>query len=129
TALFIKIQNAQGTSSELVTETRLGEVYRDQFDANASVGIAEIRIFGEEGELPIAPPLSVAGSVTPSSVLQPADAYRAAHLFDSRKEFVWAEGATGVGIGETLTFTFDEAQKVSAIKIWNGYQRSPKHFS
>jgi hypothetical protein len=36
----------------------------------------------------------------------------------------WCEGASGYGIGESVTFSSSVAQPVQGFVIWNGYQRS-----
>lgn len=61
--------------------------------------------------------------------MTPKAAYHPIQLFDSRKEFVYAEGAPGAGENEALTFRFDENVKMNALKIWNGFQRSDKHYT
>lgn len=130
TALFIKIASTDQSSTvdhttEDDTETRSSET----FDSRFSVGIADLKLFNSDGLLKIHAPLVMAGTVTASSTLKPADAYAPSMLFDSRKEFVWAEGAAGTGENEKLTFTFNADQRISSVKIWNGYQRSEKHFT
>jgi hypothetical protein len=129
-AVFIKINSTDKSIEESVSEEEYeGETRSlERFDDTFSVAFSTIRISNAEGEIPLVPPTSVNGAVVASSVLAPAIAYAASQLFDSRKEFVWAEGAKGAGENEKLTFTFEDAQKISSIKVWNGYQRSEKHF-
>ena len=55
-------------------------------------------------------------------------AYDPSLLFDSRKEFVWVEGAKGNGEGVKLQFNFDEVVNIAGLQIQNGYQRSNSHF-
>ncbi len=103
----------------------------ESFPANAFIGIKEIKVFNDKGEdLRVVPPVRVRGVVTASSTLAPAPAYSPANLFDARKEFVWAEGnPASSGEGEVLTFEFAEAVNITAVQIWNGYQRSDDHFA
>lgn len=130
TALFIKIASADQSSTEdLVKEGGDETLSTETFDSKFSVGIADLKLFNNEGPLKVHAPLAVAGAITASSTLKPAEAYAPSMLFDSRKEFVWAEGAAGTGENEKLTFTFGADQRISAVKIWNGYQRSEKHFT
>jgi hypothetical protein len=128
-SLFIKIGVTDKSVEEQVSsEDYEQEMLLERFDDNFSVGFSEIKISNADGEIEVVPPSSVKGSVVASSVLSPVNAYAANQLFDSRKEFVWAEGAKGGGENEKLTFVFDEDQTISMIKVWNGYQRSEKHF-
>lgn len=76
----------------------------------------------------LAPHATVPGEIQVSSTLAPADAYHAAYLFDRRTDFGWVEGASGLGVGETLTLSFDREVHASALEIANGYQRSADHF-
>ncbi|HYC85703.1 MAG TPA: hypothetical protein VEB86_10795 [Chryseosolibacter sp.] len=128
-SLFIKIINTTQIKTEnLSSEIMEDEISVERFDSTYSAGIAGMRLFNVGGEVEIIPPTMARGSVKASSVLKPVEAYSPAQLFDSRREFVWAEGSDGNGENETLTFKFDNDQEVTAIKIWNGYQRSAKHF-
>ncbi len=94
---------------------------------------ADVCLFGvvfdhENKPLDIKPPLSVPGTVTVSSTLDPAEAYHKSYLFDKRLDFGWVEGAKGLGIGESIQVNFSEPQRIEGIEIWNGYQRSNDHF-
>lgn len=103
----------------------------ESFPSNAYVGIKELNVLNSKGErLHLAPPARVRGSLAASSILPPELAYSPANLFDARKEFVWVEGnKASAGAGETLSFGFGEPVKITAIQIWNGYQRSDDHFA
>ncbi|MBV6443588.1 MAG: hypothetical protein DYG98_18795 [Haliscomenobacteraceae bacterium CHB4] len=103
----------------------------ESFPANAYVGVKALNMLNDKGEpMRIMPPKRVFGSLSASSTLEPEMAYSAANLFDSRKEFVWVEGnKTSSGEGETLSFNFEEPVNITAIQIWNGYQRSDEHFA
>lgn len=100
------------------------------FPVNASLAINQLEIIGEAGEpLRLTPPRRINGSVQCSSTLAPETAYSPANLFDARKEFVWVEGnKNNSGEGESITFKFSQAVNISAIQVWNGYQRSEEHF-
>jgi len=63
--------------------------------------------------------------------------YSARNLHDANRETVWVEGVYGDGVGETITFQFDESGEgrdpgneagigVSYVSIINGYARSKK---
>lgn len=94
------------------------------------LAFSALRILGENDRpLAIQPLKQVSGSVRASTSLSPASAYNAAYLFDSRRDFGWAEGDAGSGEGQSLSFNFDREVQISKLKIWNGYQRSDQHFS
>ncbi|HZY83051.1 MAG TPA: hypothetical protein VFE50_26210 [Cyclobacteriaceae bacterium] len=126
-SLFIKIEETD--HSEVIKFSEDESLSIERFDDKFSVGFSEIEILDNNGKLQVVPPVAVAGAVVASSVLSPADAYAASQLFDARKEFVWAEGGKGSGENEYLRFNLDKEQTISSIKIWNGYQRSEKHFN
>lgn len=122
------------TANELVTQrSEPGEdldISIEAFPADGFVGLQSLTLYNDKGEaISIVPPKRVAGKLTASSTLSPESAYGADNLFDSRKEFAWAEGnAATAGEGETLRFHFDQPVRISGVQIWNGYQRSPEHF-
>ncbi len=125
-SLFIRFPK---TGKEVFEPLRQ-EVYRLTYPLNAFIAVSELKVVNDKGEtLRLVPPRIVKGSVTASSTLMPETAYSAANLFDSRKEFVWAEGAASSGEGEILTFEFDAPVNITAVQIWDGYQRSDEHFS
>ena len=76
----------------------------------------------------VQPPVRVRANVVASSTLRPNNAYHPNYLFDGRLEFGWVEGASGLGIGETIEISFARPVTIRAIELWNGYQRSPSHF-
>lgn len=88
--------------------------------------IAEVNFKGLGGN--VKPPRTVHGKVSVSSVLTPADAYHPGFLFDGRLDFGWVEGSKGTGEGEWMSVKLDAPATVSALEIWNGYQRSRDHF-
>ncbi|EMF79882.1 hypothetical protein LEP1GSC188_1853 [Leptospira weilii serovar Topaz str. LT2116] len=68
------------------------------------------------------------GSVIASDTLSPVSFYDVTNLFDSRYEYAWAsDDRKGKGDAVTLDFRFNERQRITKIKIWNGYQRSDQH--
>lgn len=100
------------------------------FPADAFVALKQISLLNATGQpLRVVPPRRVPGKVLATSTLKPESAYSAANLFDGRKEFVWAEGVASSGEGETLAFEFSQPVNITAIQIWNGYQRSASHYS
>ena len=74
------------------------------------------------------PPRIVKGRLAPSSNLNPLALYHAGHLFDSKKEFAWIEGAEGSGSGDSISIQFEEPQCISKLMIWNGWQASTAKF-
>jgi len=89
--------------------------------------LAEV-VFKSGAALPVRPPRVVRGTVTTSSTLAPIDAYHPGYLFDGRLDFGWVEGAKGTGAGESITVTLEQPQQITALELWNGYQRSEDHF-
>jgi hypothetical protein len=142
-----KALNAYRNSEKVPLETKVSSLYirfadedimtytfRNQLTIgkpkpNVQLQIAEL-ILTDDKDQPyvIVPPQAVTGTITASSTLAPEAAYLAANLTDSRREFVWAEGSPSNGIGESIIFQFDRDVTLSALKIWNGYQRSDEHF-
>ncbi len=91
--------------------------------------LREVTFFGGDGnKIQVQPPRQVSATVTASSTLLPKNAYHPNYLFDGRLDFGWVEGASGLGIGESITMSFDRPVTFKAIEIWNGYQRSQDHF-
>lgn len=127
-ALYVRFTR---TGREQVRTARRAdaEVSISEFPATASVGLQALRLFdGQQRELRLIPPQRIPGTITASSSLAPAGAYGPEKLFDARKEFAWVEGnAAGNGIGEWLSCSFDKAVHITALRIWNGYQRSDEH--
>ena len=88
-----------------------------------------IRFYSQSKVLDLALPVLVPASVTATSVLEPQVAYQPANLFDSRYDFAWSiNGQTSKGKGESVEIKFSRPQNLSAMMLWNGYQRSEVHF-
>lgn len=105
-----------------------------RYAGSLPVGISDITLLvmngdGDQVPLRVQPIRIVSGSIQASSSLEPIEAYHPDFLFDSRSEFGWADGnENSTGCGESLTFIFDQTQRIEKIKIWNGYHRSGTHF-
>lgn len=128
-SLFVRIKdlaNVKAIESESETSVKRTEL----FSRKLAAAISEIKVYGAGKELlPIRPPKSVRGTIIASSTLEPTLSYHPNLLFDTRKEFVWVEGNENAGEGETLTFQLEEEVEISALELWNGYQRSKSHFN
>ncbi|MFN6946280.1 MAG: NADase-type glycan-binding domain-containing protein [Cytophagaceae bacterium] len=125
-SLYIKINNTRITKSPEDPNRQTWS----RFHSAYSVSISELKLFGESGlPLKIISPVYKKGSIKASSELKPEVAYGAVNLMNCHKEFAWAEGAKGKGIGESVSFTTENEITIGELKIWNGYQRSTKHFS
>ncbi len=129
-SLYIRIEST-GTETIIKKKNKEGNLQIYQYPPTGSVSFKAIEITNNKGEvLRIHAPKQVGGQVVSTSTLAPASAYHASNLFDARKEFVWVEGnASSNGEGETIEFQFENDVHISAIQIWNGYQRSDEHFS
>jgi hypothetical protein len=101
------------------------------FPSTASISLKQINLYNAQGEaLNIVAPKAVKGAFFSNSTLAPESAYSGANLFDSRKEFVWVEGnKTSLGEGESMAFAFESPVNITALQIWNGYQRSDNHYA
>jgi hypothetical protein len=68
-------------------------------------------------------------SLTASSALPPqgANRYDAASAHDSDLRTAWVEGEKDGGLGKSLTLTVT-GSKPTQLTIYNGYQKSPKHY-
>lgn len=129
-SIFVRVMDEDGRSEEF--EDHNEGLYRTltSFSENTQALIGEIRLMDANGEaLKVRPLTLVPGTIQPSSVLSPPEAYNGDFLFDSRLEFGWAEGKDDLGVGETIEFNFERTVRVEEIKVWNGYQRSDRHFS
>jgi hypothetical protein len=123
-SLFIRIASTESTSGEYPIDGI-------RYAGDLPVGISEVALLVEDGEVPLRVHGigKVGGSVQASSSLAPVEAYGPDFLFDSRTDFGWADGNPArTGEGESLTFTFEESQRIERLRIWNGYQRSAAHF-
>jgi len=129
-ALFLRIINT-GMEQAYKRDKNDVHVEYETFPPDAHVTIKEITVFNDKGKpMRLMPPRRVHGTITASSTLAPESAYNPVNLFDARKEFVWVEGnKEKSGEGETIAFDFAEEVTVSALQIWNGYQRSDEHFA
>ena len=100
------------------------------FDKNYFVGLTEIRLYDKEGvRYNVMAPERILGNITSSSILDPKVSYAPENLFDNQRGNAWAEGNPGIGVNEWLKFNFNSPVDMTAIKLWNGYQRSYKHYN
>lgn len=100
-----------------------------RFDASSpDACIAEVSFMSGKDGLVVTAPRRLAATAKASSVLTPADAYHPGYLFDGRLDFGWVEGVKGPGLGESMTLTFEQPVTLTALELWNGYQRSADHF-
>jgi hypothetical protein len=95
---------------------------------DAGACLAEVVFKLGDKPLVVSAPRALEAVAQASSVLTPADAYHPGYLFDGRLDFGWVEGAKGPGIGESMTLTFAAPVTLTALELWNGYQRSDDHF-
>lgn len=126
--LYIRLSDLEGTTS---TESTIGEstVKRKSFDAGSYVAIGEVILTGKDDKpIEYITPKLISAKITASTSLKPVQAYGASNLFDCKKDFGWAEGAKGKGVGEKININLQVPAKPSILKIWNGYQRSDEHY-
>lgn len=123
-SLFIRIDKVSSTTEQ----DKEGVTVYD-FPSTSFVGISELVLYDGNTPISLKLPTVVDAIMKASSTLQPEISYGIRNLFDSRKEFVWVEGAKSAGQNEFLTFSFTNEQEISGLKIMNGFQRSEKHFT
>ena|GEM_PF-2525500 len=67
-------------------------------------------------------------SAKASSCLPPAKGgaidYKVENAFDNNITTAWIEGDKGKGVGESISFDFAQPVEITAINIWNGYQKT-----
>ncbi len=66
----------------------------------------------------------VSSLLATSTLVQGNYDYSVNNLIDQNKATTWSEGASDVGIGETVTFNFENKCTVKSINIVNGYCKS-----
>jgi hypothetical protein len=126
-SLFIRFQSTGKEGQETINDVTMST-----FPRNFSIGIKDIVLRNDKSEtMRIVPPQMLEGSALASSTLKPETAYNTDNLFDGRKEFCWVEGNNNnSGEGESIKFSFHDTNvHITALQIWNGYQRSDEHFS
>jgi hypothetical protein len=98
------------------------------FENQAGFRICGIHLKDPNGQdYEIKTPKLLDGKVEASSVLGPKMAYDPIFLFDSRFEYGWASNKKEKDV--SLVFTFDQPRRIEKLRIWNGYQRSVKHYN
>lgn len=123
-SLFIRINNVSNTTNQDIEGITVYD-----FPSTSFVGISELVLYNGDKQLSLKLPSVVKATMKASSTLQPEISYGIRNLFDSRKEFVWVEGAKSSGQNEFLAFSFQDEQEITGLKIMNGFQRSEKHFT
>jgi hypothetical protein len=109
----------------LAVDHRVRSVFLRVRSWEESACLGEVQVLGAA----IRGPRVVSSRYEASSTLEPIAAYRPDYLFDGRLDFGWVEGAEGLGIGETVGASWKEPVTITAVEIWNGYQRSEDHFA
>ena len=116
---FMYIKSYIDNDDEIVyVEKEMADDIEDEIEDELEEAIEELT--EEEYSSPIF--LSVkATSVLP---VYEGNTYVAENLRDGLHETAWTEGVEGSGIGEKIKFTANERQKISGIRILNGYCKS-----
>lgn len=95
------------------------------FQNKGDLCLSGLNLYSKDAQILLVPPQIVAAKVSASSTLNPELAYDVMNLFDSRLEYSWS--SNGKSTGESIQLDFTSAQKITKIRIWNGYQRSDTH--
>jgi hypothetical protein len=125
--LLTEIKGAKPVQRD-IRFNQIHSVFLKITNATKNPCLSEVAFYKGGKKLDVIQPKAVTGKVAASSTLDPIDAYHPAYLFDGRTDFAWVEGAKGLGIGEAVTLELDAPLEVTALEIWNGYQRSEAHF-
>lgn len=64
-----------------------------------------------------------------SELSEPDVTHSPDRLVDKDMTTAWAEGSEGSGVGESVVFMFNDAYKVSGIRIASGYQKNSETFA
>lgn len=126
-ALFVRFSPPTSSTSEKDGDHK--SLHQSTFDVSKSLGVQEIKCYDFDGEpIDFVIPKVVNGQITASSTLSPEASYAPAFLVDGKFDFAWAEGAESKGVNEEVRIELDEEISIDRIRIWNGYQRSDKHY-
>ena len=71
---------------------------------------------------------AIAKTSSSSALNDNGQIYSADKAFDSDNRTCWAEGVSGLGIGESITVDFNGDYKVSGFRIWAGYHKNKDLF-
>ncbi len=97
------------------------------FGRNNNVSIKGVHFFDDKNnEITVNAARAIKGNVTATSTLDPVLTYNIWNIFDSRLENGWSSNHKKSG--DSIEFRFERPQTISALKFWNGYQRSKVHF-
>ena len=123
-SLYIRIGSM--ADSKIISDDT--DHYSTNFPKTKSVAISSLALYNDNARLMLTPPQKIKGDIKASSTLSPDLSYGVRNLFDSRREFAWAEGAMGKGEQEYISIRLDDEISLTGLKISNGFQRSPKHY-
>lgn len=128
-SLYIRILDVDGITKRENSNPDGSYYTYKSYKSDKPAAISELVLIDKSGStITVIPPLVVSGSITPSSTLQPEEAYHAGYLFDGRTDSGWVEGNKGSGTGEKLTFTFNSSATITKLRIANGMQLSETHY-
>lgn len=89
----------------------------------------ELRPSEEADSVELLPPSEIRVTATSELAPQAAFAYGPEQLLDGDPRTAWAEGADGLGIGESVLFEFSRTEQLERIELVNGYSRTATSFS
>ncbi|MFT4960158.1 MAG: hypothetical protein ACI92Z_001236 [Paracoccaceae bacterium] len=106
-------------------------------------GASPVRPTAQAAELSLPVPYSATQECVPvtmgdrsatmcmSSVLPPqgSNSYGPAYAADDNSQTAWVEAASGHGIGEFITFIFEQPQRLTTLSVRNGYAKSNRIYS
>ena len=84
-----------------------------------------LAVTGEGSTTPTTAGAPTSVTLSASSTLQEAGYdHSPACAMDGKNDTAWVEGASGSGVGESLSLDFGEVCTVNTLQIWAGYQKS-----
>ena len=113
-----KNNDAKATTAAQVQETKAAETKAKE-TAAAPAETAPAQTYGQPQMLP--------SSLKASSSLDSQN-YQAAYMTDLNADTCWAEGASGLGEGSEITYSFSGKQWVYGIAVMPGFQRNQEFY-
>ena len=71
----------------------------------------------------------IAGTSSSSALREGDKVFSASNIVDQNNHTCWADGTSGLGIGESITINFNQKYNISGFRIFNGYQKSEDLFN
>ena len=70
----------------------------------------------------------IVGATSSSELKDEGNIYSARNIVDGNKQTCWADGVSGLGVGESVTINFNRNYEIKGFRIFNGYQKNDDVF-